>query len=179
MAMGFIFIQSPDTCLYAQRSMKSSESKDNINFLPSIRKLAAMENPAITGAQILGRNYVNTRAIRDFLERYDKVENAMWFSTPEGGFETYFVQDGFGERVFYDGKGYWRFSLIMYSEKKLPRNIRASVKSIYYDLDITMAEEVQTTAGVEYVVYMEDELHIVIVKVSKDGEIEVLQNLDK
>ena len=88
----------------------------------------------------------------------------MWYAVPEGGFESYFVQDGFGERVIYDSKGYWLFSLIMYSENKLPRDIRASVKSIYYDLDITMAEEVQTMEGVEYVVYMEDESHIVIVK---------------
>lgn len=177
--IGFIFINTAGNGVYAQNSKKVIESKDERNFMPSIRKLAAMENPALAGAQILGRNYVSTRAIRDFMDRFDKVENAMWFSIPSGGFESYFVQDGYGDRVIYDKKGFWLFSLITYGENKLPRDIRAAVKSIYYDLQITLVIEIQAMTGVEYVVYLEDESLIKVVKVNKDGELEVLQELSK
>jgi hypothetical protein len=177
--IGFIFINTPGNGVYAQNSKKVVESKDERDFMPSIRKLATMENPALAGAQILGRNYVSTRAIRDFMDRFDKVENAMWFSTPEGGFEVYFIQDGYGDRIMYDKKGRWKFTLINYGEGKLPRDIRAAVKSIYFDLDITLVEEIQTIEGIDYIVYLEFESLIKVVKVNKDGELEVLQELTK
>jgi hypothetical protein len=138
-----------------------------------------MDNPALTDNNILSRNYINTRAIRDFLNRFDQVDNAMWFSTPEGGFEAYFLQDRYGDRIMYDKKGRWKFSLINYGEDKLPRDIRNAIKSIYFDMDITLVEEVQTIASTEYIVYPEDKSNIRIVRVNKDSDIEVLQDLNK
>jgi hypothetical protein len=171
--IGFSFIVAPGYSVYAQSSKKNAESTNERDFMPSIRKLARMENPALT------RNYVNVRAIRDFLNRFDKVDNAMWYSTPDGGFEAYFEQNGYGDRILYDKKGRWKFSLINYGEDKLPRSIRTAVKSTYFDLDITLVEEVQTIANIDYIVYLEDKSNIRIVRVNKDGDIEVLQELDK
>ncbi len=179
LTMGLTFMQVPDNCVYGQNSKKSSENRNERNFMPSIRKLAEMENSALTGAEALGRNYVSTRAIRDFMDRFDQVENARWFAMPDGGFESYFIQDGLGQRVIYDKRGGWHFSLITYKEDKLPRNIRSAIKSVYFDFEITLAEELQTILGTEWVVNLEDESHIRVVKVTKDGEMEVLQELNK
>jgi len=177
--MGFTFIAAPSNCAYAQNSKKAIESNFKKNYMPSIRNLATLENPDLSGAYILNRNEINIWAVRDFLDRFDKIENVFWFSGPKGGYEAYFVQDGYGDRVIYDKKGGWQSSLINYDEDKLPRDIRAEVKSTYFDFDIILVEEVHTIEGIEYIVYLEDKSNIRLVKVNKQGEMEVLQDLNK
>jgi hypothetical protein len=177
--MGFTFIAAPSNCAYAQNSKKAIESNFKKNYMPSIRNLATLENPDLSGAYILNRNEINIWAVRDFLDRFDKIENVFWFSGPKGGYEAYFVQDGYGDRVIYDKKGGWQSSLINYDEDKLPRDIRAEVKSTYFDFDIILVEEVHTIEGIEYIVYLEDKSNIRLVKVNKQGEMQVLQDLNK
>ena len=70
-------------------------------------------------------------------------------------------------------------SLITYNEDKLARDIRAEVKSTYYDFKIVMVEEVRTNEGYEYIIYLEDKSGFRIVKVNKEGEMELLQELEK
>ena len=177
--IGFISNTLINTSLHAQRSVQNGVSPDRKNFMPSIRKFAAMEDSVAAGIYISNLNYVSIWAIRDFLDRYNHVDNAMWFLTPDGGFESYFVQDGYGDRVFYDKKGYWLYSLITYGENKLPRDIRYVVRSTYFDFTIAIIEEVQTAAGMEYIISLEDKTNIRVVKVNRDGDMEVLQDLDK
>jgi hypothetical protein len=177
--ISFVFLEAPSSCLYAQNSKKVIESGIRKNFMSSMRGLAALENLDLADAYILNRNEINISAVRDFLDRFDKVDNAVWFSVSKGGYEAYFVQDGYGNRVIYDRKGGWILSLINYNEDKLPSDIRNAVKSIYFDFDIILVEEVQTIEGVLYIVYLEDNLNIRLVKVSKEGEMEVLQDLNQ
>ncbi len=97
----------------------------------------------------------------------------MWFSD-QNGFESYFVQNGFGNRAFYGKKGHWLYSLILHTEHELPSDVRASIKSIYFDFAITLVEEVQTNYGVFYIVNLEDKSNIKILKVNDLGEINIL-----
>jgi hypothetical protein len=127
----------------------------------------------------LKRNEINIRAVRDFLNRFDKVDDAQWFAGPNEGFEAYFIRDGFGDRVMYDKYGNWFMSLITVHEEKLPRNIRYQVKSTYYDFDIILVEELHIREGVEYIVYLEGKFNIKMVKVNDGDEMEVLQELNK
>ena len=120
----------------------------------------------------------NSKAIRDFRNRFQKVENAQWFSG-QNGFMSYFIKNGYGNRVFYNRKGHWQFSLILYAEDQLPADLRAAVKSRYFDLDITLIEEVQTNDGMVYIVHLEDKSNIKIITLSKDAEMEILQELTK
>jgi hypothetical protein len=179
LTVGFTFIAVFFKSTYAQNSEKLVDPNIKKNFLSSIRNLANLDDPDLTGAYILKRNEVNIRAVRDFLYRFDTVDNALWFAGPNDGFEAYFVQDGFGERVMYDKNGGWQMSIITYREEKLSRNIRFLVKSTYFDYDIILVEELNIRDGVEYVVYLEDKLNIRIVKVNNGDELEVLQDLNK
>jgi hypothetical protein len=179
LSMGFSFILALSNCSFAQNYNKGIESGDKKNFIPSIRHLATLQNPDLTGTYILRRNEINIWAVRDFLDRFDKVDNALWFPTSKGGFEAYFVQDGYGNRVIYDKNGGWQQSLINYDEDKLPRDIRTEIKSVYFDFKITLVEEVQTNEGVEYIVSLEDQSNIMVLKLSSRGEMEVLQDLNK
>ena len=179
LTIGFISITVDNTSLHAQRSVQNGVSPDRKNFMPSIRKFAAMEDSAAAGIYISNLNYVSIWAIRDFLDRYSNVDNAKWFLTPDGGFESYFVQDGYGDRIFYDKKGYWLYSLITYGENKLPRDIRYVVRSTYFDFMIVIVEELQMAGGIEYIISLEDKTNIKVVKVNGAGDMEVLQDLDK
>jgi len=174
-----IFMIMLSNSVFGQDSKKGIESEVRKNFMPSIRKLAAMENRDVLGTQILKRNEINIWAVRDFLNRFEKMEDVQWFSFPDGGLEAYFIQDGYGDRVFYTNRGDWKSSLLIYNEDKLPRDIRAVVKSVYFDLNIFLAEEIHTREGVEYVVHLEDKSTIIIVKVNQNDELEVLKELTK
>jgi hypothetical protein len=174
----FAFMMAFNNFVYAQNSMKFTEQGFK-NLMPSAHSLAILMNPDLAGTYLLSRNEINIRAMRDFLDRFDKVDNALWFLGSDGGFEAYFLQDGYGNRVVYDKKGGWLQSLIMYGEDKLPRDIRRDVRSVYFDFDIFLVEEVQTHEGVEYIVYLEDKLKYLLVKVDKEGAMDILEDLEK
>ena len=148
------------------------------NLTLSIGNLAALGSLRFMGTYIPETKNINSKAIKDFQERYNNIKNAMWFSD-KNGFESYFVQNGFGNRVFYGKKGHWLYSLILHTEHELPSDVRASIKSIYFDLAITFVEEVQTNYGVFYIVNLEDKSNIKILKVNDLGEINSLLELNK
>ncbi len=177
--LDFTFITVPGNNVCAQNSKKNIEPNVENNYMRSVYNLAILWNMDLTGTYILNRNEINVRAIRDFLDRYSKVNSAIWFPNSNGGFEAYFVQDGYGERVIYDKKGGWQMSLLIYNEEKLSSDIRCEIKRTYYDWNITLVEEVQTNDGVEYIINLEDKSNIRVLKVTKEGLMEELQELRK
>ncbi len=178
-AMGLPFAIAVTNFVYAQNSKSPVESELGTNFISSVRNLNVLENPDLAAPFILSRNEINIWAIRDFLDRFNKVDNALWFAVPQGGFEAYFILDGYGDRVIYDKKGGWQLSLLIYNEDKLPRDIRSLVKSTYFDFNITLVEEVHTVEGIEYIIYLEDKSNIRVLKVTEAGEMELFQDLIK
>src|SRR6266851_3275548 len=99
--LGFTFIPAPGGSVFAQNSRKDIEPIQKKNLVPTVRHLAEMMNMNLAAAHILSRNEINIWAIRDFMGRFDNIDHAFWFSTPEGGFESYFNQDGYWDRVYY------------------------------------------------------------------------------
>jgi hypothetical protein len=179
LTLGFTFISAPGGYIYAQNSRIVIEPNLKYNFMPHIRNLASLLNPDLGSTHMLARNEINLRALRDFLWRYDQEDHACWFYTANGGFESYFIRDGFGNRAIYDQKGNWLYSLITYGEDKLPRNTRSLVRSTYFDFDIVVVEEIQMNEGTEFIITMQDQSDIRIVKVNKEGDLEILQELRK
>jgi hypothetical protein len=177
--LGFTFIQTPDSPVYAQNSRKVIDPALKKSFMPSVHYLASVMNAELGSTHMLQRNEINFRALRDFISRYDSSDRACWFSLPDGGFESYFIKDGYGNRVLYDKNGNWSCSLINYGEGKLSENIRSLVKSTYYDLTIVLVEEVQMNGGTEYIFTLEDMAEIKIVKLNHLGDLEVLQELNR
>ena len=140
-AFGFISALAFNNGIYAQNSEHPVTYMDTKNFRSSIRNLTALVNPALLGTYVPDTKNINARAIRDFQGRYKKVNNPMWFTDPKGCYISYFVRDGYGDRVIYDKKGGWVYSLIIYDESKLPQDIRVMVKSVYFDLTITLLKK--------------------------------------
>jgi hypothetical protein len=127
---------------------------------------------------VVSANSANTKAVNDFNKRFSSASGAWWISD-NNSIASYFKEDGFTNKVCYDRKGNWMYSMIYYYESKLPKNVRANVKSTFYDMSIVLVKEVQTTQGKVYVVNLEDKTTIRIVKVSDEGEMETIQELIK
>ncbi len=173
--LGLTFNPAPGGNVYAQNSRKIIDPNLKKNFIPSVRNLTLLMNPDLTSTRILHKNEINLRALRDFTARYDSSDKACWYSTPAGGFESYFIKDGYGDRVMYDKNGNWSYSLINYEEDKLSTNIRNIVKSEYFDYAILLVEEVQMNGGTEYIFTLEDSSDVRMVRLNRNLEWEVLK----
>lgn len=178
LSVGFISVAALGNRTHGQNSAQPVAFNDSKAFKSSIRNMAALESLDNLGTYIPDEKKINTKAVKDFQARYAGANNAMWFAD-NNGFVSYFVKDGFGDRVFYDKKGRWNYSLIFYTEDKLPRDVRAAIKSTYFDMSITLVEEVQTTESRVYIVHLEDKSNIKILKANDQGEYEILQDLSK
>ena len=178
LTIGFISISLPGSFALAQHADSPVAFNQIKNFKLSIGNFAALESLSFMGTYVPETKNINSKAIKDFQERYNNIKNAMWFSDKKG-FESYFVQNGFGNRVFYGKKGRWLYSLILHTEHELPYNVRASIKSIYFDFAITLVEEVQTNYDDIYIVNLEDKSNIKILIVNDLGEINILLEINK
>jgi hypothetical protein len=148
-------------------------------FVKSIQRIAAQENPSYldTSNARLGST-ISVKAIKDFKTRFAAATNEKWF-TVTGGYMTYFKLNGFSNRVFYDKKGRWQSSLTCSGEDKLPRELRAIVKSTYFDFTITQVEDVETIENGVYLVYLEDKTSIKVIRITKDGVMDTMQDFIK
>jgi hypothetical protein len=178
LAIGFISIFALSKRAQAQNSTGPVAFNETKSFHSSIRYVADLTKRVSLFNDVPEGKDFNTKAIRDFQARFQKVENALWFSD-QNGIMSYFVRNGYANRVFYDKKGHWQFSLIVYAEDQLPGDLRASVKAKYYDLAITLIEEVHTNDGMVYIVHLEDKSNIKILRLSNDAEMEILQEMIK
>jgi hypothetical protein len=178
LTIGLMSILALNNRAQAQNSAGPVAFYETKTFHSSIRHVADLtKRVSILNDAPEGKDF-NTKAIRDFQARFQKVDNAQWFSN-QNGIMSYFVRNGYGNKVFYDKKGHWQFSLILYGEDQLPGDLRASVKSKYYDLAITLIEEVHTIEGMVYIVHLEDKSSFKILRLSSDAEMEILQEITK
>ncbi|OQP61710.1 hypothetical protein A3860_31080 [Niastella vici] len=126
MALGLLL-----PCLYvAARQPLSSRSLATANV-----KTARPENQYL--------NNVNVRAMRDFISRYGDAEEAEWHQT-NTSYVAVFTRYSVRYRVIYTNRGELSYTMKYYEEKKMARNIRAQVKSTYYDYKIFIVQEIET-----------------------------------
>jgi hypothetical protein len=177
LTIGFISFSAYSNC-HAQNAVTPMAFNHSKHFKSAVQYTAALEPVAYSGNYVADGKSINKKAMRDFESRFNQAGSAKWFSDANG-YISYFEQNGYNDRAFYDHKGHWKYSLIFYNEKKLPHDIRATVKSTYYDLTISLVEEVQTPDGSAYFVHLEDDSTIKIVKVYADCEMELVQDLSK
>ena len=176
--VGFMSILALSNRVQAQNAAGPVAFLETKTFHSSIRYVSDLTN-GVSDLNVdqKGKDF-NSKAVRDFQVRFQKVENAQWFSN-QNGFMSYFIKNGYGNKVFYDRKGHWQFSLILYAEDQLPVDLRASVKARYFDMAITLVEEVQSNDGMVYIVHLEDKSNIRILRLSKDAEMEIMQEIIK
>lgn len=133
-------------------------------------------NPAIaTGNSNLSN--INMRALKDFQRSFSGT-NASWYKADDGGFIAKFKNGDVTNIVAYDGKGNLHHSIRYYEEKQLPREVRAQVKSTYYDYEIVGVSEVHYEDQVIFVILVQDDTTLKTLRVC-DGEMDEVQSLKR
>lgn len=120
---------------------------------------------------------VNVKALKDFQKAF-KGANASWYKANDGGYIAGFKTGAVKNIVAYNAKGQWHHTILYYDEKQLPKGVRATVKSTYYDYNITGVSEVHFNDQVVYMIIIEDETSIKTLRIS-DGEMEEVRELKK
>jgi hypothetical protein len=178
LSIGIFSIAAPGKKALAQDFHSDFVYSDSKNPNSIARNIASLENSAHVGVYVPDTKNVNTKAVKDFQVRFPNVSSTLWFSD-QNGYLSYFVMNGVAARASYDLKGRWQYSLIYYKEDKLPRDIREIVRTSYYDMAITVVEEVQVSDKKFYILHLEDKSNIKIIKVSSEGVMETIDEVTK
>ena len=119
------------------------------------------------------------RAAAHFKENYAWVENAAWYNAPDNSMYCIFQQGKVVNRVFYNVRGYWLYTLISYPSSCLPGNVKEIVSDAFAGYQISYVNEVRSDYSEPvYMINIENAESIKVIKVSGD-EIKVEQALQK
>jgi hypothetical protein len=120
---------------------------------------------------------VNQKAMNDFKRTFRDVNNEKWYSI-KNGFLAEFSLHAAKNRVVYDKKGNWIFTVSYYDEKNLPAEIRAIVKPVYYDYTISRVEEVHTDNKIIYIVHVQNDSSLKTLRIC-EGEMDLIEDLPR
>ena len=119
------------------------------------------------------------RAKTHFKENFGEAENVKWYTAPDNSLYCIFRRANTVNRVFYDSRGYWQFTLISYQPSELKMYIRQQISDQFEGYRITYVNEIQSAYDEPiYMVNLENAGNIKVVKVAGD-DIEVKQTLIK
>lgn len=118
---------------------------------------------------------LSVRAMKDFKSRFTKAEGGSW-GRIDKGYCVSFTSEGFKVRAYYDRRGNWLASLKYGDESQLPPFIRDVVKRTYYDFAITHVDFIQVPDRTVYLVHVEDQKTFKILRVTEEGEMDVLND---
>jgi hypothetical protein len=121
---------------------------------------------------------LTSKTVRSFWRLFGDAKNENWFYLEKGSLAE-FEDKGIHYRAFFDPKGNWIYTIKQYSEKELPKDVRAEVKSTYYDYAIRHVTEVNQVQLVVYLVHIENEQEWKTIRVAADGEMEVAEEFVK
>jgi hypothetical protein len=121
---------------------------------------------------------VNARVIRSFVKTYTNVSDEKWFELRHG-IVAMFRLDDVDYQVAYDKKGNLLRTIRTYREGKLSRDVRHAVKTVYYDYDINVVQEIEIPLDpVVYIVQLLGKTELINISVC-NGETAVLQKFNR
>jgi hypothetical protein len=124
-------------------------------------------------------NKIHVKAVRDFLKRDKTASDAEWMVVENGFVVKYTGKNNSRCRTVYNSQGNFLYTIRQYNEGNMLPDVRAIVKSQYYDYTITLVEEIeQPLRPLVYVVHMEDATTLKNIRVS-EREIEVVSEYKK
>ena len=145
---------------------------DNAN-IPSSGDILFSNNSGI-----VDRSNINSRLVKNFVRSYKNVSNEKWFEVNDG-FVAMFHLDDIVYQVAYDKKGKWFSTIRSYGEAKLRQDLRHTIKSIYYDYDINLVQEIEKPVDpITYIIQLVGKTELINLKVS-DGEMVVWKKFNK
>jgi hypothetical protein len=120
-------------------------------------------------------NNTKLNAVKDFMKRYSTATDVKWLTTDDGGLVAKFNESSVQNTVAYNKAGNWVHTIRRYYETDMPKNVRAIVKSVYYDYTILRIEEITGAKNnsLVFVVHVQDDTTLKILRIC-DNEMNVL-----
>jgi hypothetical protein len=124
-----------------------------------------------------GSDAAAVKATGQFWNTFGESRGEKWYPMTNG-FLAEFTEKKVRVKVVYSQRGNWLYTLREYTAKELPEEVRAQVKSRYYDDTITWVKEVDQSQSTVYLIHMENETRWKTVQVC-DGEMKVTEDFKK
>jgi hypothetical protein len=158
-------------------SQTMSENRDIVKSesLSGVMELTKDSKTEI--AEITYANEVNQKASREFKKTFKDVNNEKWYSI-KNGFLAEFSLNTTKNRVVYDKKGNWKYTVSYYDEKNLPAEIRAIVKPVYYDYTISRVEEIHANDQIIYIVHVQNDSSLKTLRICED-QMDLIEDFPK
>ena len=145
-------------------------------------QLTMKESDAIAGISVpkadhLKKNSsvvaISYRTMKNFKKQFTNTD-AAWYET-EDAYIAKFSGNSIETMVGYGKRGTWLYTIKRYGEKNLPKDVRAHVKSIYYDYTISHIDEVHVPRQENsiYIIQLRDNKNFKTLRVC-DQEMEVI-----
>jgi hypothetical protein len=154
--------------VHAQTNTKKQDMENVIAF----QKANASSNNMATFHEI------PIKAVRSFKTTWQYVDNESWYKVPDGS-RARFTQEGVLYLVTYNKRGRWLNTMRQYDETMLNREVRSEVKSVYYDYNIVLVEEIELPMKpLTYIIHMEDKISFLNIRIF-NREMEEMTEINK
>ena len=170
-----IFLALAATVALVSMNHANAQTASDNDVKLSVAFAAPSENSVFTGT---AASSINMKALKNFQRSFKSAANASWYAVADGGFIASFKENDVQNSVAYDKKGNWVYNIKRYDEKHLPTDVRAQVKSTYYDFSITHVEEVLINDETIYIVHLEDATKMKTLRIC-NGDMQEVQDLIK
>lgn len=137
---------------------------------------ASTANP---GASNIAPVNASDRAKAHFNANYSEAQDAVWYNLPNKDMYCIFHKGKVINRVFYDIRGYWLYTLMGYPASGLAQEVKDQVNYNFDGYHITWVSEVRSNQDKPvYIINIENENHIRVIRVAGD-DIEEQMELNK
>lgn len=147
-------------------SIQSFSQEDSSTFLPNI-----------TITQGSNEVTVSERVSKSFNSYFKNAENTRWYQANKD-YLVKFILDDMDHNALFQKNGRLVYDISYGTEEDLPKEIRAQIKSNYFDKSISRVVNVKELGRNIWIVNLEDTNNLVLVRI-EEGEMEEVSNLKK
>jgi hypothetical protein len=109
------------------------------------------------------------RAKAHFNANYSEARDAAWYNLPNKNMYCIFHNGNIIDRVFYDSRGYWEYTLMGYPPSGLPQEVKDQVNYSFDGYRITWVNEIRSNQNKPvYIINIENENHIRVIRIAGD-----------
>ena len=157
----FLAIALSITC-YAQNSMEPALE----HSLAAASLPISVRLNEIKPGGMIAKDAVNDKIQRAFNKSFSNAKNDQWIFIKKNVFGVSFDNNGRYSRAAYTKGGAMLYSVIQSSEKHLTKENRKAIKSNYFEYDITNVVEVASNGQTVWIVNLQNEENLVVVRVA-------------
>jgi hypothetical protein len=153
------------TCSLLALSLVSSAFAQKIKTLPAVTVEASTAVAA-----------VNAKITKSFTADFKDAVGVKWYKLNKSYLAT-FISGDMNNSALYGKHGFLVYNIGYGVEQNLPKEVRAIIKPVYYDYKITSILKVNQDAREVWIVNMQDDKKLIIVRV-EDGVMDEFRNYD-